>query len=247
MPDGLHVVGLSVAQAGTGTGSDAFLANGVQPGTSIHLLLAQKGLFLIGMDEGASKVASLQDDKGKAIADAELGMMPEVSEDGHQLKFMVRGSDLPTPGAKELILKGKLVVTAGSDEQTASAENVELKKGTKLTAGPLAGQISEAKAQDWGGEKRFDVTIQSSKRFDGIKDVAFTGADGKAIEARRSGSGQVGMMGSIMIYTVTYSLKGAPEKVNIKVAYFSKMQKKEFPLDARVSVGLPSPATSPGA
>ncbi len=237
--DGLSVVALTVAQPAPKDekGFSSSAAPGVQKGTGIHLCLKQSGAFLLGLDTGATRVSALKDDKGKSLPVDNRLHFAQVSDDGHALTCQVSSEELPTPGSKELSLTGKLVATVGSDEKTASQDNVDLKKDTKVSAGPLDGKISQVEPVSFGDEKRLSVDFSNSKGFTGIKSVTFTGPDGKVIESRRSGFSSMSGFG-MGSYSISYSLKGAPEKVNIKVVYFAKTEKKEFPIDMKVTLGL---------
>ena len=98
------------------------------------------------------------------------------------------------------------------------------------------GVVEEVESQEWGDQKELMVTVQSDEPLDRITQVAFITPDGKAIESRVAGGGA--SYGDKPTYSVIYALTGAPQTVNMKVTYYDKIEKKTFPIDRKITLGL---------
>ena len=239
--DGLRVVGLSVALPDPNNKAGMSLAGNLSVGTKIHFTLVRKDRVIVRIDKKAGKLTVFADDKGKSLirkkkwGRGDFGSFPKISKDGHRLKFSVTTEKTPTPKARNIRVKGHVVVQCGSNEKTGSQKNVALTKGTAVSIGPLVGKITNAGKPEWGGgDSKFQVSIESTAdAFARVKVLKAIGADGKPIECRPSGWSQGGAS-----RTQNYGLKKKVAKATIRLTYFDKTEMLRVPIDHTLGVGL---------
>jgi len=214
----------------------------VKKGTSLTLVVRRADKFFVGMDK-KTKLAAFTDDAGTDLLKktgkwgmSGISSFPKFSEDGHLCVVDVQGPTPPAKGAKTIRLKATLVMKCAEGEKTAVQKDLKLKKGSKLTAGPVPWVITKVGKPDWGDAK-LAVSVSGSVSHDAIKQLVFLDAAGKEIEhsvGMRSSSG----WGNRMTYGVTYNLKKKVDAVTVKVIYFEKTETITIPVDLEVGVGL---------
>ena len=247
----LRVVGLSIALPDPNSRSGQSLAGHRMAGTEINFLLARKDRFFVRMDEKASKITMLVDDKGKKLSrkkkrwgHSDFGAFPKIGADGRTLRFSVTTDKTPTPGASRVHVKGNVLIHCGAKEKTASQKNVAFRKGTRIFVGPLAGTITQAgkpkkrgggSFAGWVSEKsKFAVAIKSTgDAFSKVKTLTFVGADGKVLKSKRTSTMTMGD-----VVEREYGFEKKIRTATIEVTYYGKMAKLAIPIDHKVSVGL---------
>ncbi|MCD4823123.1 MAG: hypothetical protein K8S55_00820 [Phycisphaerae bacterium] len=239
----LMVVGLTIAQPNPESKYNRSMVSGVDTGTSIYFLVTDKKATFIKLDEKASKLVSLTDDKGTDLTQSKtktrrwgrpkwLGSSSKISDDKHSLSFAIKGPSRPAKGATKILVKAKMVAIVGSDVKTGEQKDVPVKIGSKITAGPHPLEISKL-GKGWNKKLPFTITIHGTKSFDAIKSVTFLDAAGKEIESKKSGSSRTHKS-----YGITYALGKKVDTVTVKIAYFAKVTPVEIPVDVKVGLGL---------
>ena len=240
----VKVVGLSIALPDKSGEPGRSMAFGVLPGTAVFFSISDNNRFFVKLDTEASKLESFTDDKGMNLLKQEgwagsmgFGSFPKIAKDGHTCALDVHVNNPPSPGARELTIKGRAVLLCGGPIKQAQQKDVALTKGTKVSAGAFEADISDVREENYGNGKVTMVAFKGDKSPDAVKSVTFLGPDGKAVESDLTMTGHMGFAGSGS-YMQEYSLKSKPDAVTIVVDYFQTMDKLEVPIDATVSVGL---------
>lgn len=216
-------------------------------GTSIHLLAANPKALVIGMSGKKSRIASLMDDKQTNLLkagkqDDRFGggmfgpLQAHVAPGGRRCALEIKAPKIPARGATKLQLDATVVLLCGADERTVEQKGLNLKKGTKLTIGPVPltlGQIEDARF----GEAKQMVTFESKQPLSAIKKVEFLSADGKPIKHQSMGSGEGGFNDNIT-YSVSYGLMQKVDSVTVKLTYFDKIEELTLPLKIDIGLGL---------
>ena len=194
-------------------------------------------------------MTSLADDKGKDLAKAEVQQRfgrheaafepgGTISEDGKYCTMEVTAPGVPTKGATTLTLSGQAVLRVATQKKDFAAENVALKPGTTVKAGPISFSITRAGKSEWGGSgSAFSVTFETKQNLDAVADIQFFDAAGKKIEAERTAWGTMGFAGNVTAQW-TYDLKRKVDSAKIVIWYWTDMKKVTVPLDLTVGVGL---------
>ncbi len=227
--DRIKVVGLSVRAPDPADKS-------AQSGTTISCRLTAKNTFFISLDD-SSKIESFKDDKGTDLAKAaNMGTFSpfvKISDDGQSVRFDLRSDAAPAAGATAINIKGKVVFTVGGESKTDEQADVELKQGAKLSVGGLRAAVETASVSKMGKADTLQVTLTNDKGFNNIKSISIVGADGKAVKGEVVGYANMGES-----FSRTYSFATGTTKGKLCVEHFPKMEKKEIPIDLKVTVGL---------
>ena len=160
----------------------------------------------------------------------------EVSEDGVALGTTIESEGLPGKGAKNLTIKGELVVVTGSKFEETKSGKLKVEKGSSFEAGDFRFKLSEVGKPKWGKDP-LAITLETSRDPADIQGIVFYGADGEVIESSSSGSGSMGMFGK-MTYTVSYGLKKKPAEIVVGVSLWTDLEVVKVPLNLKVGAGL---------
>lgn len=248
----IEVVGLSIAKGNPSDKFDRSMVRGIPKGTAVHFAITDKTRFFTRFDKESARIELFTDQVGtdllkpSILNKAGMGLSPSVSDDHHTATFSMRGPQTPAPGAKEIHLRGKVVVEIGVDEKTEEQKRLLLKIGSSVTVGPCPFKIKNIQAF---GENSLQITLSSNKSHSAIKTIEFIGADGKKIKSRKTGQSSMGWDKN-MTYDLYYSLtrdketalkdaeKMIAELVTARITYFTKVDKLEVPIDVKVGLGL---------
>lgn len=240
----VKVVALSVALPDPNSKYGQSLSPSMSAGTSLYVMISSADRFFVALDEEGSKLAAFGDDKGTDLSKSDdrfgsswTGPWTRISEDGRSCNLAVISGKTPAPGARELKLKASVLLLCGADEKKAQQKDLELKKGAKLSVGPVEAEIEQVQEQKIGSETTVYLSIKSEKSLDAVRKLTFTGADGKEIQAVPAGSSRMGILGKF-VYNRSWSLKGNPAKVGVEVTYFDKVEKLQVPVEVTVGVGF---------
>lgn len=236
----IKVVGVSVIEDFPRKNKEGITVHTGGSGTGIYFHATNHTSTFLSLDEGASKVQSMTDDKGanifkKGNFSGVQAVSPSViTNDGHTIHFRVGSAAIPTHGATSIHVKATVATDVGTNKTEQTAKAVSLTKGTAVKLGTIAATITQARKPAWANEKdKLEVTFRASESFESIASIEFLGADGKEIKSKQSGSSSFGHT-----YEVTYNLEAVAKTVDIKVDYFAKVEEVDLPVDAKVTVGL---------
>ncbi len=213
-------------------------------GTSVGLLITSKEKVIVGIDEDGSKITVFGDDQGTDFTKAkgrygrkgaQFGFSDQ-SDDKMALMTEVESSGIPAKGSKEIILKGELMISMASKSKLTKSELVDAKKGAKVVVGSHSFEIEELGKPDWGKDP-LSITLKSSVNHKDFKAFKFLDAEGKEIEAKRSGSSSVGIFGK-RTYEVTFNLKRKVDKIVLGLDGWTDLEKTQIPFDLKIGSGL---------
>ncbi len=213
-------------------------------GTSVGLLITSKEKVIVGMDEDRSKITVFGDSQGTDFTEAkgrlgrggvEFGFSHQ-SNDKMALMTEVESAGLPAKGAKEIILKGELMVSVASKSALMKSKLVDAKKGDKVVVGGHSFEIDELGKPDWGKDP-LAITLKSSVNHKDFRAFKFFDAEGKEIESKRAGSTSMGIFGK-RTYTVTFNLKRKVDQIVLGLDRWTDLEKVQVPFDVKIGAGL---------
>jgi len=253
----VEVRGICIAGAAYGSGMEALSFYSVK-GTTVVLLVTVPEGGLIAADSEKMKLDKLTDDKGTDLTAAtgtagemRMAPMPRISKDGKACLVELNGPQLPAQGATAILASGTIALKCGSKKETARQENVALKPGTKVSAGPVAFDISKVgKPQFSFGfmgrgaapsttppAEELEVTLHATQDCSAIANIAFLDAAGKDLGAR---SGSSMTMSGLGMKSVEKSFV-LPKKVDaatIVITYWADLKEILVPFDVKATLGL---------
>ena len=215
-----------------------------QLGTKVGLLVTSSDKAIVKLDEEKSKVTVFSDDqetdlikvKGRFGRKSGVFRMTSEAKDGKAIITHVESSGVPKKGAKNLTLKGGLVVSLASKSKEVRSELTVLKKGEKLVLGEDAFEINSLGKPDWGDDP-IQVELKSSVSYKDFKGFHFYDSEGNKVESKRSGSGSMGIFGK-RTYTVSFNLKKKVDKIVLAVDEWSDLEIVKIPFDFTIGAGL---------
>jgi len=215
-----------------------------QLGTKVGLLITSSDKAIVKLDEEKSKVTVFSDDqetdlikvKGRFGRKSGVFRMTSEAKDGKAIITHVESSGVPKKGAKNLTLKGDLVVSLASKARELRSELTVLKKGEKLVVGEDAFEVNGLGKPDYG-DSPIQVELKSSVSYKDFKGLHFYDSKGNKIESDRSGSGSMGIFGK-RTYTVSFNLKKKVDKIVFAVDEWSDLEVVKVPFDFTIGAGL---------
>ncbi len=212
-------------------------------GTRLMMYLEKPGQVFIGVERDACKFELFTDDKGTDLfgplghapdADDWLGAFgPKISENGKYCCLEVQAPGLPAKDATKIRFSGTLMLNCGSAPKTVEQKNVPLKKGSKITVGPVQFDISSVKPDGNG----LIVDLHARKSLERIIKFAFFDAAGKPIGGTRDSMESSYMLGIYNI-TETYKLSRKVPSMTVKISYFDKVENIAVPVQAETGLGI---------
>jgi hypothetical protein len=212
------------------------------PGTRVRLHVAQAPGEIVGLDEQASEIGALRDDKGTNLAvekQRNFGFGPfnlDQQEDKQTAIVEISQPGVPVAGATKINLKGRLVLNVGAGEKIVEQKNVALKKGSSITVGPSPLKISDLGTNGFGDTK-VTITLETSQPLDAIKEIAFVDASGQEIKQENLGSGSFGVFGKTT-YQRTIGLAKQVNSATVRIKQYEKIEPVAVPLELEIGVGL---------
>jgi len=212
---------------------------------------------LVSVNREKTQLTRLADDKGTELKAAEsafgmhMGMQPQISADGKACLIEVSGEGVPAKGAASLTAAGTIYLQCGSRKETAKQENVALKVGAKIVAGPISFEISKvgkpessfeftgmpgAPAATPPGEK-FEVTLRTNKDCSNIAGIAFLDATGKDLGAKPGMSSSMAF-GGMMTVEKSFVLPRKVAAATISITYWADLKEVATPFDLTATLGL---------
>ena len=240
----VRAVGMTIAVHDGSDSKTSSLAQGVDAGTSLHLLADFGDLTAIEIIRGACTLEAFTDDLGTVLLEPEeaaesrlLGIDNErIADDGHSAQFSFTARRRPVAGASGLVLKVKLAVLIGHNRTTAVFDNVSLTPGETFLLGDHAIEIREVAAPGWD-DTQLEVKFASDESFSDVAAMRFLDADGKDIDSYYYSRGRIGM-GDYTSYRRSMVLGSNVEVTAIEIDYFAKTETVNVPVDMTVGLGL---------
>lgn len=259
----VEVVGLQVNKkpAGLDQSMSSWLG---KEGTALKLLVTTKGAAILDFNRNDSVLANFTDNRGTDLKKARkkpqksggfsMGMsqqefgFPHVSDDGTTLLMEVRGPQLPAAGSTKVSAKGHLALTLGSNLTSKRQANVPLKKGSKVTVGPVPFQIEKVK-EGSGGSFGFSmggsnqkkvvrtITLKANQEASAIEKINFYDSRGQKIETRSMGSSSMRGMGMVVEKRNIGLMKKA-DRVTVEIKWWKDHKKTKLPFNLQTGLGL---------
>jgi len=216
------------------------------PGTTVSLLISSPNGGLIDLDRDSAKITSFVDNKGNDLTKAEVedrfgmnkvkfGMMPNISDDGRFCSAEVTAPGVPGKGATSLTISGEVVLQAATQKKDFVAENVALKKGTKIEGGPMPLEITHTGKPNWSlGNTKFSVRLQAKENFENMDDIQFFDSNGDSLEAKRMST----TTGTGMGMEWEYGLNSEVDTAKVVITYWTDMRMETVPFDLTIDMGL---------
>jgi hypothetical protein len=229
-----------------------------EKGTTLLLLVTVPDGGLIAVDSDKIEVAKLADDKGtdlkaapEKIVEMRMFPIPPISKDGKACFVELNGPQLPAKGATVIMATGSISLRCGSKKETAKQENVALKPGAKIIAGPMTFEISKVGKPQFFFEmpgpdeskpatppaEKFEVTLRTNRDCSNIVSVAFLDAAGKDLGAKPSSSSSMGMAG-MMTVEKSFVLPKKVDTATISITYWADLKEVVVPFDVKATLGL---------
>jgi hypothetical protein len=135
--------------------------NGWSPGVTINLRVTAPNGQIVDDNFADSAIESFTDDKGKNLLPDQESVISTIgfTHGKSSLSVELKTPNLPSKGAMELNVIGKIVAKTASQSKQFTVENVILKAGTKFNLGDLQISVSNPEKQDG----KFAVTFDSNR------------------------------------------------------------------------------------
>jgi hypothetical protein len=239
----VQVTGIRVV-APAPEGKDRLRAFNDSPGATVALMVTAPSGNIVNVNTDDSKLEVFTDDKGTNLLAAksqnhfsESGFTVWSSfsdkEEASSKLVEVHASGQPAKGATLFNISGKLVVQTASQTKQFTADNVELKLGTKLSLGNTPMTVSSIRSDMEGQE----VSLNAKQDLSHILKVEFFDAQGNKIEARENGTTSWSG-GSTKDVTLEYRLKKSVDKIKIVATCWTDLKTTEVPITIKTGVGL---------
>lgn len=237
----VQVRGLRIVGEGYG-GEQGLQPFSSAPGVSLALLVTTSDGGLIEVDNDASKVEQLVDDKGTNLLTepkysmAGFSHMADVSPDGKAIMTEISGGTPPAKGASSVRAVGAIAIRTAREKKSHKAENVAVKLDEKVAAGPITFAIKSIGRPDWG-DKPLRISLEANQDLGSVAGVRFLDAAGKEIEADQAGSMRMAFGDSIQ-ETRDFDLAQKVDQVTVEVTCWTDMKTVTVPFDVTVKPGL---------
>ncbi|MEK7469098.1 MAG: hypothetical protein AAB074_17125 [Planctomycetota bacterium] len=244
----VRACGLQIVGKGYGAADDNDSLrplNAFGSGTSVALLVTPGAGTLIQILTEECKVMKFVDDKGTDLLKGDMrfgepgfSFGAQISKDGKAAMMEVRGPGLPSPEATSFTLEGTtaFMVSATGKTETVKAENAEMKKDAKFTAGTMTFTVREAGKPQWG-EDPLAIDISCKTSLEALKSVKFLDANGKEIESNRNSTSRESFGGDTT-WAMSFTLKQNVEKATVVIESWADAKKLFVPVILKVKLGF---------
>ncbi|MEO6223069.1 MAG: hypothetical protein ABIP90_07445 [Vicinamibacterales bacterium] len=199
-------------------------------GTKIVLWVKMPtGQGLIEIDEDASLLQSVADDKGTNMG-GKFGSFPEEFKDGTGGIIEIASTGFAAPGATALLAEGSLAMTIATGTRKTKVANVKLVNDAKFNFGQTSITVAEVETQ--GDTQTFTLKLPRQV-MTSIKNVVFLDAKGQPIEGRRTSSGYMNDNAE-----VGFSVKTAARTLTLEFEAWQGLKTIKVPFKVRAGLGL---------
>ncbi len=227
--------GIQMIARSYGTGNDALRPfQSFDDGVKVAILVKSEtgGITALDLKKG-STIETFTDDKGTTLLKPStfkngFGSFPKISHDGKAAIITVEGTEAPAAGASSIQLKGKVGVTMATTKETVKGGKVAA--GGKLTCGSLS--LSVKQLEKSGSD--MSVELESSESTEQIAEIRWLDASGKALEADRNGTSQMGFGGKVT-YSQSWTVKGSP--ATVEFVRWTDLKAVSVPFSFEIAVG----------
>ena len=184
----ITVAGLRVAGPGIGANGTEVKPFMESPGTTVVLAIqAPKGNGIVDIDDHASKLDVISDDKGASLLEeARVGPFPKITEDGSAALVELEVRARPSAGTASVSAQGTIAMTLAGGSKPIRAANVKMDANQTFKIGATTLTIAEAKVEE--ESTRLTVNLPRSL-LTTIREIRFFDAKNAPLEGHRRGSG----------------------------------------------------------
>jgi len=232
-------VKLEVRRKPTLKGVDAF----GDPGVTLEVAVRAPGKPLLAVDEEKSRLVRFVDDKGTDLAkSASKGFFYWVSKrsdfgdepkDACILELRTKG--LPAKAAGRIEVEAEVAMRSASGSEDKE-QKVKLKKGAKITCGPVPMFLSSVDKSDFG-DSEVTVQVSANEPMDAVREIEFLDAAGEPMKTESMGSSSFGFGGK-KTYSRAFGLPAKPKSVTVRVTYFAQVETVVIPIKLSLGMGL---------
>jgi hypothetical protein len=199
-------------------------------GTTLVLWMKMPaGQGLIEIDEDASVLQSVGDDKGSNIG-GKFGSFPEEFKDGSGGTIEIKSSGFAAPGATALLAEGTVAMTVATGTRKTRVANVRLQNDAKFTFGKTTIVVAEVATQD--DTQTFTLKLPRQAMTE-IKELVFLDAKGQPVEGRRTGSGYMNDAAEM-----AFSVKTAAKTLTLEFEAWQGLRTVKVPFKVKAGLGL---------
>ena len=224
-----------------------FSNNGMGPGTRIALVVSRPSGGLIDFNSRAAHLTTFADDKGTDLLVApkpptgdrpSAGIVSIITDNGTAASVSIDSPCLPAKGARTLTVRGVLVFRVATEQAAAEQADVPLAQGAPIAAGPYHLRIDElSKRDDPGNSDAVSITLRAHQELWSIASITFLDPAGKEVPAFKCSWSNGGDGDNLQAYQ-TYNLARKPERVTVRITYWSNPQTIQVPVDLTIGLGL---------
>jgi hypothetical protein len=187
------------------------------------------GQGLIEIDEDASVLQSVGDDKGSNIG-GKFGSFPEEFKNGTGGIIEIESSGFAAPSATALLAEGSLAMTVATGTRKTRVANVRLQNDAKFTFGKTPITVTGVETQD--DTQTFTLELPRQVMTE-IKDVVFLDSKGQPIEGRRTGSGYMNDAAEM-----AFSVKTVAKTLTVEFEAWQGLRTIKVPFKVKAGLGL---------
>ena len=199
-------------------------------GTKIVLWVKMPaGQGLIEIDEDASLLQSVGDDKGTNIG-GKFGSFPQEFKDGTGGIIEIASTGFAAPNAMALLAEGSVAMTVATGTRKTRVANVRLVNDAKFTFGQTPIVVSDVETE--GDSQTFSLKL-SRQAMTSIKGVVFLDAKGQPIEGRRTSTGYMNDAGEM-----GFTVKTAAKTLTLEFEAWQGLNTIKVPFKVKAGLGV---------
>jgi hypothetical protein len=230
-PPEISVVGLRIIGSGLGKNREEIRAFNESPGVAVALAIKMPaGAGIVELDEDNCLLTSVTDDAGTDLGEqAKYGSFPKTSDDGSIGMIEIESRLRPAPAATAILAEGTLVFSASPGSKPTKIPNLKLEKGKTFKLGTATITLAEVTP---GEDTAIELALPRSVLYT-IRDVKFSDATGKPLEADRTSRGYMNDDASI-----GYRIKGAGAAVTLEFDVWQGLREQKVPFKIKTGLSL---------
>jgi hypothetical protein len=199
-------------------------------GTTILLWVKMPaGQGLIEIDEDASVLQSVTDDKGSNIG-GKFGSFPDEFKDASGGIIEIESSGFAAPGATALVAEGSVAMTVATGTRKTRVAKVQLQNDAKFTFGKTPIVVAGVETQD--DTQKFTLKLPRQVMTE-IKNIVFLDAKGQPIEGSRTSSGYMNDAAEM-----EFSVKTAAKTLTLEFEAWQGLRTIKVPFKVKAGLGL---------
>ncbi len=187
------------------------------------------GQGLIEIDEDASVLQSVTDDKGSSLG-GKFGSFPDEFKDAAGGTIEIESTGFAAPDATALLAEGSVAMTVATGTRKTRVAKVQLQNDAKFTFGKTPITVADVQTED--DTQTFTLKLPRDVMA-GIKEVGFLDAKGQPIEGRRTGTGYMNDAAEM-----SFSVKTAAKTLTLEFEAWQGLRKIKVPFKVKAGLGL---------